>query len=404
MSNPTASIIMAAYNHAEYIGAAIDSILAQTWQDYELVVVDDGSVDRTKEIVSRYGEPIHYVYQENQGQGGARNTGIAHARGKYVCFLDDDDLWLPNYLQTVMSVLEARPEVGALYAACQMIDSSGNRLPQTISRVVPPERMYDTLVEGGWFPPLVVTVRKAVLDAVGPLDVSLRGTDDWELWLRVARQHVFLGIPDVVALYRIHEGGLSANVEHMLCDKKRALAKHFGPDKGSLATWPAIQRRAYGSAYRLAALACLESHNVADGQSHLRRAFEYYPQFAERLDLFYELACGLQPRGFRGHFASHHLEESEQLVWDMLQGVFDAPSASPELSRLRRRAWANAHLALGMLAYGSERMRESRRHMVQAVQIAPSFATDGRLVSRYVKSLLGGRAWHALRRWRAEYW
>ena len=402
MGNPTVSVVMAAYNHANFISQAISSVLSQSWQDFELIVIDDGSSDRTQEIVTGFGDPVRYIYQANQGQGGARNTGIANARGEYICFLDDDDLWLPNCLETVMAVLQPRPEVGALYAACQVIDGEGNPLPQIMSRVVEPGEMYAALVEGGWFPPLVVTVRKSVLDDVGPLDLSLRGTDDWELWLRVASKHVFIGISDVVALYRMHGGGLSANTEHMLHDKLKAIAKHFGPEEGDPSTWPAIRRRAYGGAYRLAGLAHMEARNTAEGQARLRQALLYYPEFALRLDLFYELACGFQPRGFRGDFHSHNLEESEEVVLDTVRFIFDPPDSPVGLRSLRHTAYAHAYLALGMLAYGAGQMRQSRRYMSRAVNADLAFVTDGRLVSRYVKSFVGRRLLDDLGQRRAQ--
>ncbi len=397
MTNPTASVIMAAYNHAGYIAQAISSVLAQSWQNLELIVVDDGSTDRTREVVASFDDPrVRYIYQENQGQGGARNTGIAHARGGYVCFLDDDDLWLPDRLETALAILQPHPEAGALYAAYQAIDSEGNYLPQVTCRVVAPERMYDTLVEGGWFPPLVVTVRKTVLDAVGPLDPSLRGNDDWELWLRIARQYDFVGIPDIVALYRVHGGGLSANTEHMLHDKIKAIARLFGPAEGDPATWPDVRRRAYGGAYRITGLAHLESQNVALGQERLRQALHYYPEYARRLDFFYELACGYQPRGYRGDFHSHNLEESERVVLETVRVLFDSPDTPPDLRDLKRAAYAHAYLALGMFAYGDGWMRQSRWYMARAVKEDRSLLTDRQLASRYVKSFLGRRLLDAL--------
>ena len=396
MGHPTVSVIMAAYNHAAYIAQAITSVLSQSWQDLELIVIDDGSTDRTREVVTGFADPVRYIYQENQGQGGARNTGIAHARGEYISFLDDDDLWLPDYLETVMAVLRPRPEVGALYAVCQVIDSEGNPLPQVMSRVVPTEEMYDTLVEGGWFPPLVVTVRKSVMDDVGPLDLSLRGTDDWELWLRVAKKYPFMGISDVVARYRMHGGGLSANTEHMLADKKKAISKHFGPEEGNPAKWPDLRRRAYGGAYRLAGLAHMESRNIAAGRIRLRQALAYYPEFARRIDFFYELACGFQPRGYRGDFGSHNLQESEEVVLDTVRFVFDSAETAPVLQAFRNSAYAHAHLALGMLAYGAGYMRQSRTYMIRAIKADPAIVTDRRLVSRYVKSFAGRRVLDSL--------
>lgn len=392
---------MAAYNHAGYIAQAISSVLTQSWQDLELIVVDDGSTDHTREVVAGFDDPrVRYIYQENQGQAGARNTGIAHVRGEYVCFLDDDDLWLPGCLQTALSALQRRSEVGALYAAFQVIDGEGNYLPQRMSRIVAPERMYDALVEGGWFPPLVVTVRKAVLDDVGPLNPALRGNDDWELWLRIARKYVFLGISDVVALYRMHGGGLSANTEHMLRDKIKAISTLFGPEEGDPSTWPDVRRRAYGGAYRITGLAHLENHNVALGQERLRQALYYYPEYARRLDFFYELACGYQPRGFRGDFRTHNLTESERVVLEMVQVIFDSPDTPPVLRSLKRTAYAHAYLALGMFAYGDGLMRQSRRYMAEAVKADRSLLIDLQLVSRYVKSFLGRRLLDTLSRYR----
>jgi glycosyltransferase involved in cell wall biosynthesis len=388
---------MAAYNHARYIGEAIASVLSQSWRDLELIVVDDGSTDDTRQVVAGFGDAVRYIHQHNQGQGGARNTGIAHARGEFISFLDDDDLWLPHCAETAMNALRPHPEVGAFYAACQVIDSNGNRLPQVMSRVVPPEQMYDALVEGGWFPPLVVTVRKSVLEDVGPLDPALRGTDDWELWLRVASSHCFKGASTVVGHYRMHGGGLSANTEHMLADKKRAIAKHFGPEEGDFATWPDIRRRAYGSAYRMAGLAHMEIRNTSEGQARLRQAFQLLPELARRIDVFYELACGFQPRGFRGDFGSLNLEESEALVFDTLRFIFDSPETCGPLTSLRNSAWANAYLALGMLAYGSGQMRECRSYLVNAFRMDPGIRTDSRLASRYFKSFAGKRILRTVR-------
>ena len=130
MDTPRVSIIMAAFNHAQYIDKAIASALAQTWQDFELIVVDDGSTDATGQVVSQFGSPVRYIYQQNRGQGGARNRGIASARGEFVCFLDDDDLWEPEYLATVISVFQRQPDTDALYTGFRIIDGEDRLLPQ----------------------------------------------------------------------------------------------------------------------------------------------------------------------------------------------------------------------------------------------------------------------------------
>ncbi len=396
MRDPKVSVIMAAYNHAGYIGEAISSVLAQSWQDLELIVVDDGSKDRTKEVVTSFEDcRIRYIHQENQGQSGARNTGIAYASGEYICFLDDDDLWLPNYLETVMAVLQSRPDVDALYAAYQIIDSEGNPLPQVMSRIVEPAEMYSTLVEGGWFPPLVVTVRKAVLDDVGPLDPSLQGNDDWELWLRIARKYVFVGIPDVVALYRVHSGGLSANIEHMLRDQIKAIARHFGPEQGDPSTWPPTRCRAYGCAYRTAAFGHIQSNQVEQGYRQLQHAFRLCPELVEDLHTFYELALGNQPRGSRGEVEGLNIagKGAELLHW--LDGLF-ADAATPLRAR-RSAAYGNAYLALTMLSDQAGNWRQARRYLWNALRVHPALLRQPGVARRWLKLCAGKRVVNRLR-------
>ena len=109
----TVSIIIPAYNQAHYLGAAIASALGQSYGDVEVIVVDDGSTDKTREVVEQIGDPrLRYVYQENQGLSAARNTGIRHACGTYLSYLDSDDLFLPEKVALLLAVMEERPEVG----------------------------------------------------------------------------------------------------------------------------------------------------------------------------------------------------------------------------------------------------------------------------------------------------
>ena len=113
---PKVSVIIPTYQYDSFIGEAIDSVLAQTYKDYELIVVDDGSIDRTREIISKYGSNINYIYQENKGLAAARNTGIRATKGEYLSFLDADDAWLPNKLEVEVEFLDTHPVVGMVYS------------------------------------------------------------------------------------------------------------------------------------------------------------------------------------------------------------------------------------------------------------------------------------------------
>jgi glycosyltransferase involved in cell wall biosynthesis len=132
---PVVSIILPTYNRAKFLPQAFESIRAQAWTDWELIVVDDGSTDDTRELIARLSsglrQPVHYVYQENRGPYGARNTGLDLARGRYVAFFDSDDIWLPHHLQDCVRALGANPEVDWVYGACRIVDFASGRVQAT---------------------------------------------------------------------------------------------------------------------------------------------------------------------------------------------------------------------------------------------------------------------------------
>lgn len=125
---PAVSIILPTYNREKFLPEAFAAIAGQTFADWELIVVDDGSTDGTRELVpaltSGFSQPVRYIHQENQGAYGARNTGLDHATGKYIAFYDSDDLWLPHHLQDCVDGLEANPDVDWVYGACQIVDQA----------------------------------------------------------------------------------------------------------------------------------------------------------------------------------------------------------------------------------------------------------------------------------------
>ena len=143
--------------------------------------------------------------------------------------------------------------------------------------MVAPENLYDTLVDGGFFPACCLTVRKDVFDKIGVLDEALRGTDDWDLLLRLARDHRVVGLADPLAIHREHSGGLSSNYEHMLQDNLRAVVKHFGPEDGVPGAWPEQRRRAYAGAYFLAAVGLLMQDHVDPGCQRFGQSRSHLP-------------------------------------------------------------------------------------------------------------------------------
>ncbi|MBB4265288.1 glycosyltransferase family 2 protein [Roseospira visakhapatnamensis] len=227
---PTVSVVMPAYNVAAFIDDAIRSVRGQTFEDFELLVIDDGSGDETRSIVQRHlDDPrIRLIEQPNRGLAGARNTGILAARGRYVALLDSDDRWRPSKLAHHVSHLEANPDVGVSFDPAAFIDEHGVPLG-----LVQTPRLTDITVDhilkrnpvGNGS---AAVIRRAALDAIafrpleGPgsdrlcfFDESFRQSEDIECWVRMALTTPwrFQGLDRVLTEYRVGDHGLSANIE-----------------------------------------------------------------------------------------------------------------------------------------------------------------------------------------------
>ncbi len=206
---PRVSVVIPAYNHARFLPEALDSVLAQTFRDFEVLVVDDGSTDATREVVAAYGNRIRYVHQPNAGQAAARNRGIRETSGGLLAFLDADDSWFPEKLASQVAYLDTHPEVGVVFTRFLVTDAGGTPL-----YAYPPKFRYDRnafeamlLWPIGWMN--VAMVRRACFDLVGLLDDTIRWPTDWDLWLRVT-QHFRMGfVSQPLAIYRQSEGSLS---------------------------------------------------------------------------------------------------------------------------------------------------------------------------------------------------
>ncbi len=230
---------MPTYNGEKHQGAAIQSVLAQTFDDWELIIVDDGSTDNTATLVSAVAEKdrrIRYLYQENAGQANARNTGIKNSRGKLIAFLDQDDLWMKEKLEVqVRALKESGADVvfsnGFLFEGDDVY-SEAETFPTIEGKYVGPE-MFQLLFMSNRIPVLSALVKKEALSSVGLLDEDplYKNSDDYDLWLRLANHNaVFLGLPDRLVRYRLHSDQASKNSVKMLSAELAVLKKHERSD------------------------------------------------------------------------------------------------------------------------------------------------------------------------------
>ncbi len=247
---PKVSVIIPTYNRAKYITRAIDSVLNQTYQDFEIIVVDDGSKDNTKEILTPYMNKIHYLWQENRGISAARNIAIQRATGEYIAFLDSDDVWLNNKLQIQVDILNKSFNIGLVHNKMIMLSEQGQKVGMKPKRESGKD--FKELLEiGGDLPTSSVMVRRECFDKTGLFDENLPIMEDFEMWLRIAKEYDLYEIKDQhLAYYYRHDQQITRNrikvFDGTVRLQKKILKIHKNVPKSS------IKRKLYHNQYLLA--------------------------------------------------------------------------------------------------------------------------------------------------------
>jgi len=208
-TNPLISVIIPTYNKAQYLGEAIKSVLNQTYKNIEIIIIDDGSTDKTREVVKSFDdEGIIYFSQENKGPASARNTGIKKAKGKYIAFLDSDDLWLKEKLKRQIDFMEKNSEIGLMGTACYEITDKGRIIGKKIFPVKN-EILQKDLIKYNPFIQSSVMTKREVFDKVGLYDENFRESEDYDLWLRIASQYKIANLSEPLVMKRYYRRGLS---------------------------------------------------------------------------------------------------------------------------------------------------------------------------------------------------
>jgi glycosyltransferase involved in cell wall biosynthesis len=219
-AQPTVSVIMPSYNAGAYIAEAIQSVIGQTFGNWELIIVDDGSRDNTAEIVAKHlaDKRIHFIKQENRGASASRNVGIRRSRGRYIAFLDADDIWLPEKLEKQMTVFAKYPHAGVCSAGYYAISPAGELLGTRLH-----DEYYGNLAKflflKGSPAMSSAVVSREVLEKIGFLDEALPYAMDFDLWLRISLHYPFYCLGEPLIYYRQGQPSISSRNS----DKRREL-------------------------------------------------------------------------------------------------------------------------------------------------------------------------------------
>ena len=227
---PLVSVIVPTLNRAGMLEKAVQSVFGQTFKDYELIVVDDGSRDRTGEVMERYSGRLKYLARENGGVSSARNAGIGMANGELVAWLDDDDFFFPGKLEKQVVYFRRNPRVGLVYTGHVTIDSTSSQVRK--SYYVPPE--YRDCESGRkmlqsqcYFANSTVMMKRECFDRAGGFDEGLSHSVDYDMWLRVAAFYRFGCVPEVLAGYRWHGRQISMRRNNRIMPLLRERARNL---------------------------------------------------------------------------------------------------------------------------------------------------------------------------------
>jgi len=268
---PKVSVIIPTHNRAHFLRDAIFSVLNQTFQDFEIIVVDDASTDNTSEIVAAFNdERIRFLRHDiNKGGSAARNTGILNSQCDYIAFLDDDDEWLPDKLRKQMEILLASPpEVGGVYTGCLDVDKASRKV---IRQRIPTKRgnlSRELLIENCVGGTSTILLRKVCLQQVGLFDESLPRSQDYDLWIRISREFLFECVQEPLFKYHVHDRKISTDLQ--------AVAKGLDLLATKYASYP-LSKRLYSSDYVDSGIMYCLSGDMHEGRKALLRAIKLSP-------------------------------------------------------------------------------------------------------------------------------
>lgn len=280
---PAVSVIIPAYNAEKFLGETVRSVLSQTFSDFEIIICDDGSTDKTAEVAKSFGdERVKYIHQKNAGVSVARNNGAANSTGRYLAFLDADDLFDPDNLQKKAAFLESNPDVALVFADCDVIDGEGNGTGEYLigndTDILTNLLLWNGTVIPG---PSCILITRQAFEMSGGFDPHFSTAADQDFFFRIAHKFTCKRITGVLTCYRKHGSNMHMNIQLMERDhigvyKKAAKAKMFKSDS--------FRNKCFGNLYLiLAGSWWVNGKNKSRGMKYIIKALAKNPALIFKL-------------------------------------------------------------------------------------------------------------------------
>lgn len=299
-AKPLVSVVIATYNMGQHLAEAVSSVLAQTVTNLEVIVVDDGSTDDTREVLQAFASDrrVRIIWQENRGQPKAKNAGWRAARGRFIAFCDADDYWLPNKLALQMPLFERNRRVGVVYSKTLSVDSAGTIYPPA-QRIQPKGDVLEQLFIRNRVPFGTAVVRRECLEQANGFDEAIPMGIDWDLWLRVALEWEFDCVSDATYVYRRWSGQMSHNWRGRYRCALLIMRRFLANNPGRLS--PQTVATAYADTHTSLGDMHLQQ-GLSDslvGLGHVATALRYRPSFWPAWRLLLTLPAQLMRATFR---------------------------------------------------------------------------------------------------------
>lgn len=367
------TVVIPVYNRLSFLGTTIRGVLEQSFQDWELIVVDDGSQEDVGLFLSRYQDPrIHYFRQANQGNGAARNFGIRQGKGEFVICLDSDDVWHPDFLFQCVNYLIDHPETDLVYSQVRRIDADGNLLPDPISPHPVNGDILAELLFGYPILPSSALIRRRCFERWG---YYTSGQDDWGLWLRwAARGCRFYCLERPLLNYRVHSWNLNKQ-----WDQRRAV--HFAmldtfyaldqlPEKAL-----ALRDRAYANQHCRFAKSAFWLGRKTDCLDEFILAAIRLPELLSDPKFYIQIIDTHQDRVGGEAQRSFDVDAAEAVITSVLSSIFESPVLSDEINRRKKRTYGLVYFILARLTYSLlHDSGRARLFLWRAVRSYPSIA------------------------------
>jgi glycosyltransferase involved in cell wall biosynthesis len=303
---PRVSVTIPTFNCAQYLCRAVDSVLSQTYGDYEIIVVDDGSTDNTQQILRQYGDKVRYAYQPNGGLSSARNLALSLVRGEFIAYIDADDLWYPTRLDKQVAFLDAHAECGLVHSDFAVIDETDAVIHRSLNsetqRYYPEGHCLLDLLRRSHIQVPTVLERRECIAQVGNFDLRLKTAQDYLHWIRIAMAGMAIGyIAEPLAVYRRMSSSLSSSPRRVLEDyvtifellaSDGSLASRHGQEAADI-----VWGRLYKARRQLAYIDLIEGSRT-DAVRHIVKLIRQWPTRGELyLDLLKTFVrSGLRPK------------------------------------------------------------------------------------------------------------